>query len=161
DLFLPAVAAYLRHDSIEFLDKEIITDVEARERHEVDLLVKARLRDQDVCVLIHVENQAQPQENFGRRMFRYFARLYEKYALPVYPIVIFSYDAPQRAEADEFQIAFPDKVVLDFRFTVIQLNRLNWRDFARKPNPVAAALMAKMKIAPEDRVKVKLECLRL
>ena len=33
--------------------------------------------------------------------------------------------------------------MLDFRFTVIQLNRLNWRDFARRPNPVAAALMAK------------------
>lgn len=161
ELFLPEVRAYLRADSIEFLDKEIITDVDARERHEVDLLVKARLRDQDVCVLIHVENQAHPQEDFARRMFRYFARLYEKYGLPVYPIVIFSYDSPQRPEPDRFQIAFPDKIVLDFRFTVIQLNRLNWRDFARQPNPVAAALMAKMKIAPEDRVKAKLECLRL
>src|SRR5262249_421688 len=28
-------------------------------------------------------------------------------------------------------------------------------------NPVAAALMAKMNIAPADRVRVKLECLRL
>ena len=51
--------------------------------------------------------------------------------------------------------------MLDFRFRVIRLNRLNWRDFVRQPNPVASALMAKMKIAPEDRPKVKLECLRL
>ena len=43
----------------------------------------------------------------------------------------------------------------------IQINRLNWRDFLSSPNPVAAALMAKMKIQQEDRPKVKAECLRL
>ena len=37
---------------------------------------------------------------------------------------------------------------------------MSWRDFARRPNPVAVALMTKMQIAPEDRPKVKLECLR-
>jgi hypothetical protein len=50
---------------------------------------------------------------------------------------------------------------LDFNFTVIQLNQLDWHDFLNKPNPVASALMAKMKIAPKDRVRVKLECLRM
>jgi hypothetical protein len=44
---------------------------------------------------------------------------------------------------------------------VIQLNQLDWHDFLNKPNPVASALMAKMKIAPKDRVRVKLECLRM
>src|SRR4028118_546288 len=47
------------------------------------------------------------------------------------------------------------------RYVAIQLNRLNWRDFLSSQNPVAAALMAKMKIQPEDRPKVKAECLRL
>ncbi len=51
--------------------------------------------------------------------------------------------------------------MLDFQFSVIQLNRLHWRDFLNRPNPVAAALMSKMQIAPEDRPRVKLECLRL
>jgi hypothetical protein len=40
-------------------------------------------------------------------------------------------------------------------------NRLNWLDFVRKPNPVASALMTKMRIAPGDRPRVKLECLRM
>lgn len=48
---------------------------------------------------LHVENQAKAQPDFGKRMFRYFARLYEKFALPVYPIALFSYDAPQRPTA--------------------------------------------------------------
>jgi hypothetical protein len=50
---------------------------------------------------------------------------------------------------------------LQFNYDVIQLNRLNWRDFVRNQNPVASALMAKMNIAPEERPRVKLECLRL
>ena len=33
--------------------------------------------------------------------------------------------------------------------------------FVTQANPIVAALMAKMKIAPRDRLKVKLECLRL
>jgi predicted transposase YdaD len=51
--------------------------------------------------------------------------------------------------------------VLEFNYRVIQLNRLNWRDFLNQRNPVASALMAKMKIAPSERAKVKAECLRL
>jgi Domain of unknown function (DUF4351) len=51
--------------------------------------------------------------------------------------------------------------VLEFRFHAIQLNRLNWRDYIDRANPVAAALMSKMKIAKRDRPKVKAECLRL
>src|SRR5215470_18667801 len=50
---------------------------------------------------------------------------------------------------------------MEFRYDVVQLNRLNWWDFLNKPNPIAAALMAKMNIARSDRVRVKLECLRL
>jgi hypothetical protein len=50
---------------------------------------------------------------------------------------------------------------LEFSFESIQLNQLNWRDYLNQPNPVAAALMAKMTIAKVDRPKVKTECLRL
>jgi hypothetical protein len=46
-------------------------------------------------------------------------------------------------------------------FYSIQLNRLNWRDYLNQANPVAAALMSKMKIAQSDRPKVKAECLRV
>src|SRR5262249_35010655 len=38
---------------------------------------------------------------------------------------------------------------------------LDWRDFVRRENPVASALMVRMRIAPEDRPRVKLECIRL
>ncbi|MCA2701947.1 MAG: DUF4351 domain-containing protein, partial [Microcystis sp. M179S2] len=54
-----------------------------------------------------------------------------------------------------------DFKVLEFNYQVVQLNRLNWRDFLNQPNPVASALMAKMSISEKERAKVKAECLRL
>ena len=160
-LFLPDVAAYLDPASIEFLDKEVFTDVTAGEKHEVDLLVKARFQGAEAFFLVHVENQSTTQTDFPQRMFTYFARLHEKYRLPVFPVVLFSYDAPKRPEPTRYQVAFPGRTVLQFEYVVIQLNRLSWRKYVMTPNPVASALMAKMRIAPGDRPKVRMECLRL
>lgn len=161
ELFFPNLVQYLDRNSIEFLDKEVFTDVTEGERREVDLLAKARFRGQSLFFLIHVENQAQPQAEFARRMFSYFARLHEKYSLPVYPIALFSYNEPRRAEPDVYQVACSDLDVLTFRFRVVQLNRLDWRNFVERTNPIAAALMAQMRIEPADRPQVKLACLDL
>lgn len=161
DLFFPDVTTYIEPESLTFLDKEVFTDVTAGEQYEADLIAKVRFRNQESFFLIHVENQANAQTDFSKRMFRYFARLYEKFAFPVYPIALFSYDAPYRPEPNYHQISFPDFEVLKFNYRVVQLNRLNWRDFVSQSNPVASALMAKMNIAPDERPRVKLECLRL
>ncbi len=162
DLFLPEIGAALdRTAEVVPMDKELFTDVTQGETHEVDVLMKARFQNEDAFFLIHVENQAKPQADFPKRMFRYFARLSEKYDLPVYPVVIFSYDAPQRPEPNRYLVAFPKETVLQFKYKVIQLNRLPWRRFMRQQNPVASALMAKMKMSAKDRPRVKAECLRL
>jgi predicted transposase YdaD len=162
ELFLPDVAEYMEPAPLEFLDKEVFTDLASSARHEVDLLVKARFRDRgEAFFLIHVENQASRQDQFAGRMFRYFARLHEKHGLPIFPIALLSYDQPVRKEPNRYRIGFPGQKVLDFEFRTVQLNRLNWRDYVRNPNPVASALMTKMRIAPRDRPRVKLECLRM
>src|SRR5260221_3571467 len=87
ELFLPDVAGYLDRTSVEFLDKEVFTDVIAGEKHIADLVVKASFRGQETFFLVHVENQASSRSVFPMRMFAYFARLHEKYNLPVYPVV--------------------------------------------------------------------------
>src|SRR5580692_5839887 len=161
ELLLPQVRDYIDGTSFELLDKELFTDVTAGDQHEVDVVVKVRFKGKETFFLIHVENQAQPQKDFGKRMFGYFARLYQKYGLPIYPIVLLTHDAPLTKEPEVFQISFPNKVVLDFRYEVIQLNQMNWFDYVRSENPAASALMAKMRIAPKDRPRVKLECIRM
>ncbi|HEY6331016.1 MAG TPA: DUF4351 domain-containing protein [Blastocatellia bacterium] len=161
ELFLPGVVAYIEASSLQFLDKEIFTDVTSGDRHEVDLLAKLKFKGQDAFFLVHVENQAQAQADFAKRMFRYFARLSERHDLPVYPIALFSIETPLARQEDSYELRFPDWLVLEFHFRLIQLNQLNWREYVRRENPVASALMAKMNIAPEDRPKVKLECARM
>ncbi len=133
---------YLEPDSVTFLDKEVFTDVTAgdhvvprgtRDRYEADLLVKAQFQNRSSYFLIHVENQSYNQANFNKRMFRYFARLHEKYDWPIYPVVVFSYERPKKAAESKYQIEFPDFLVLEFNYRVVQLNQLNWRDFLNQP----------------------------
>lgn len=161
ELFFPSVLEYLDTDTISFVDKELFTDVLRGEKKIMDIVALAKFQQQDYSFLIHVENESTNKTDFNQRLFRYFCSLFLRYNRPIYPIVVFSYDSPQRLDKSDFVIDFPDKQVLKFNYDIVQLNRLHWRDFLQQKNPVAAALMAKMKIDPKDRPTVKAQCLRL
>jgi len=51
--------------------------------------------------------------------------------------------------------------VLSFRFRVVQLNQLSWRDFEKRNDPIVAALMANMHRERKEAARVKLACLRM
>ncbi|BAZ79971.1 hypothetical protein NIES73_12190 [Sphaerospermopsis kisseleviana NIES-73] len=161
ELFLLEILEYVEKDTLTFLPEEIFTDVTAGDKRKIDLLAQVKWQGKDSYFLIHLENQGYNQKEFERRMFHYFSRLDAKYLLPIFPIVIFSYDEPKRPEKNQYTVNFPNRKILEFNYVAIQLNNLNWRNFLNQPNPVAAALMAKMDFAPEERVRVKLECLRM
>ena len=161
ELFLPEIAQTIDPNSITFLQQEYFADLVEGEEKVIDLLAEVKQAGREATFLVHIEAQAASQANFNRRMFYYFARLHQRHGKDIYPIVIFSFDQPYRAEKDDYRVEFPMLKVLDFRFQALQLNRMNWRDFINQPNPVAAALMAKMRIAKKDRPQVKAECLRL
>ncbi len=161
ELFLPEIASTIDPNSVTFLQQEYFADLVEGEEKIIDLLVEVKQAGRETTVLVHIEAQASSQANFNRRMFYYFARLHQRYVKDIYPIVVFSFDEPDRAEENTFRVEFPTRKVLEFSFESIQLNRLNWRDCVDRSNPVAAALMSKMKIAQKDRANVKVECLRL
>jgi hypothetical protein len=161
ELFFPEVRAYLKEDSLVFLDNEFFTDLVTGEKRAADIVVKARFLDRDSFFIINIENQGEPEMEFQQRVFFYFAYFHQRFRLPVYPIVVFYGKRPKKQQPDTYQVEFPDHKVLDFHYRVVQLNRLNWRDYVTHKNPVASALLARMLIAPEDRPFVKLECLRL
>lgn len=159
--FTPELAAALTPEPLAFLDKESFADLLDPDRREADLVVQARLHDQPATLLIHLEHQAQADRALDRRMFRYFARFYDRYDLPVYPIALCSYARPRTPAIDRHQLQIVTRPVLDFQYQVLQLNRLDWRDFLQTTNPVAIALMARMQIAPSERWRVKAASLRL
>jgi hypothetical protein len=162
EVFAPEIHRSLSPSNIHFLDKELIRAQSGeRKTRLVDLVARVRLGGQDGFVLVHVEHQARREREIGRRMFLYAAWLIQRYGLPVYPILLTSYDQPRDPEPDRYRMEVHGFRVLDFRFRVVQLNRLRWRDYVRVRNPAAAALMARMRIDPKDRVKAKLQILRL
>jgi Putative transposase, YhgA-like len=161
DLFFPKLAAALQRDTIEFLSQEQFVNLFDGEVYLADIVVKARFKGKDAFFLIHVEHQSTAPIAFPRRFFRYYAAIFQKHGLPVYPIVVYSHDAPKKAQPNVYRVDFPDGEVLRFRYRVVQLNRLSWRGFVNSHNPVASALMAKMRVAERDRPRVKVECLRL
>lgn len=174
ELFAPALFSQIQPETLEFMPQEYFTDLLDGDRKAIDLLVKVQLKQPlsqsasgkrkkpvSQMILVHVENQAISKPQFDRRVFFYFAQLYREHHLPIYPLVVFSFDKPYRPELSQHRVSLPNLEVLTFNFHAVQLNRLNWRDFLQRKNPIAAALMAKMNIEPEDRPKVKVECLRL
>jgi hypothetical protein len=161
DLFFPEVLRYLDTSRLEFLDKELFTDVTSGDTYEADIVVKAAFREQPAFFIIHVEHQAQSEEAFDLRMFRYFALEHFKHGVPIYPIALFSDDSARRVEPDTYRVAFPDLEVLQFRYRVIQLRRLRWHDFATRRNPVASALLPKMGMERSERPTVLLTSLRM
>jgi Domain of unknown function (DUF4351) len=168
ELFTPEFFAAIDPQSLEILPLEYFTDIDAGERKAMDIIIRVNLlgrpnapESSRVSVVVNCEHQSTTKADFNRRLFFYFAQLHRKYLQPVYPIALFSFDEPYRPEKDSYQVRVPGLQVMDFNFLTIQLNRLDWRAFLTQRNPVAAALMAKMKIDPADRPKVKVECLRM
>ena len=157
ELFFPTLADLVdRSQEPEFLDKETYKD----SRRTRDLVVRLRLIDGDALFIAHVEHEAQNSGDFPSRFFTYFTTLWDRYQLPIYPIAVFSYPG-LRIQPQSFTLDFHDLPVLQFRYRTVQLNQLEWSDFVKNPNPLASALMARMKIGKRDRPRVKLECFRL
>lgn len=161
ELFVPDLAAALDAAPLTFLDKESFGALLDPDRREADLVVQARLRTQPATLLIHLEHQAQADRSLDRRMLRYFARFYDAFDLPVYPIALCSYARPHALATDRHQLTILNRPILDFRYHMIQLNQLSWRSYLQTTNPVAMALMARMTIAPHERWRVKAASLRL
>jgi predicted transposase/invertase (TIGR01784 family) len=168
ELFTPEFFAAIDPASLEILPLEYFTDIQAGERKAMDVIIRVDLRGRPnapassrVSVVVNCEHQSSSKTDFHRRMFFYFAQLHRKYLQPVYPIALFSFDKPFRSEQNRYQVRVPGFNVMDFNFLTIQLNQLDWRAFLTQRNPVAAALMSKMKIDPADRPRVKVECLRM
>jgi hypothetical protein len=104
ELFLPAVTSTIDPNSIVSLQQEYFADLVEGEEKIVDLLFSVKQSGTDTTFLIHIEAQADSQTNFNRRLFFYFARLHQKHLQPIYPIVIFSFDEPKRAEPETYSV---------------------------------------------------------
>ena len=73
---------------LKWVKNLISPTVKCAQKNYLDIVAKLRFRGQESYFLINIEPFADNRGQFGRRMFRYFSRLFEKHALPVYPILL-------------------------------------------------------------------------
>lgn len=161
ELFFPSLAALIdRCHPPVFLDKESFGELPGDSKREQDLVARVRMLDGDASFILHTEHEAQNTGHFPARMHMYFSRSLERYGPPIYPIAIFSKRSRQPREG-RYHLRFHDLDVLDFHYMTVELADMDWRKFVDQANPVASALVARMKIKRQDRPRVKLQCLRL
>ena len=69
----------------------------------------------------------------------------------MYPVVVLSHPEPSTM-ADSLRLAFPNRTVLDFRFDVVDLPRLEGERYLSEPNAAALALSSRMRLEPGKKV---------
>ena len=158
EAFFPKLCRFIDFGHIEFVDKERFTH--KGERRTGDLLIKTRFRGEDAAFLIHLEHEGQAHRDLARRMLEYFILDWRDYGLPVYPIAVLSHRKLDPGSMRPLRMTIRGDKILDFRFAVIDLARLDARKYAGKLNAAAMALSTRMQMDPADRVGFTVDLIR-
>jgi hypothetical protein len=141
---------------ITFLDnelKEIIPDSNLGDRV-ADVLVKVHLRDGQttyICIIIHIEVQGDPRNDFMHRMFIYFYRIFDKEVekkIPVISVAMLTDDnASFRRDVFEFKLfgfeirmKIPVVKILDYKLNPELKEKLE-----TSTNPMSMIVRAQLK----------------
>ena len=153
---------------MEFLDKELqqIAPKAHKGRTYADKLVKVQLKDgKSQWLLVHVEVQGAKDNHFAERMYRYFARIRERYRHQVVSLAVLTDSNPSFVPSHYEVETLGCKLV--FEFPVFKL--WDWKDrvdeLLASENMfawvVAAQLQAKRYRAGRPRLKEKIRLLRI
>lgn len=152
----------------EFLDKELQQVVREAEvgRQIVDKLVKVWLKNgAEAWLLIHVEVQAQPEVGFGRRMFTYNYRLYDRYGVEVISIAVLADEDPNWRPQEYGYGRWGGDIRL--RFLTVKLLDIaaEWSALEQNKNPFAVVVMAHIQAQatrrkPKERLFWKLNLVK-
>lgn len=145
ELFYPDVAGQLNFATVRFLDKEFFADFPEGDLREADLVVHVEsLAGRPELVLIHLEVQANRESNFEARMFQYYALLWLRHRLPIFPIAVYIAGARAGLTQEEYGVTLFGRDILSYRYECVGFEKLSAGEYAAKGNAVAAALAALM-----------------
>jgi hypothetical protein len=167
--FFPQTAALIDWERpYEFMDKEfqkIDPDASVGRRY-VDKLVKAwGIAGTELWLLIHVEVQGMPEDDFAERMFSYNLRIYDYFRKGAISVAILC-DTDPNWRPSGFGFNYPD-TKLGFEFGAVKLldysNRLE--ELENSDNPFATVVLAHLKTQqtaknPEQRKSWKFSLIR-
>jgi hypothetical protein len=129
----------------EFLDTELPqTYMPKDDKYQpkvVDKLVKVYGRDgQKELVLVHIEVQGQYRNDFSKRMFGYYYRLFDKYDMPITAYAIFL--EPNMIERSNcFEQDFMGTSLV-YKFNTLKIADHSYDELIANENPFALAILA-------------------
>lgn len=145
ELFYPDVAQLLDFSTVRFFDKELFTDFPEGSLREADLVAEVRTTaGEPELLLIHLEVQTERERGFEARMFQYYALLWLRYRLPIFPVVVYLMARAGGLTEQEYRATLWGREVLRFCYQSVALPDLDAGEYVASGNPVAAALAALM-----------------
>ncbi|HEW97185.1 MAG: cytosolic protein [Candidatus Parabeggiatoa sp. nov. 3] len=142
----------------EFLDKElqkVVRDAAMKKRL-ADKLVKVWLKEGDSVVLyIHIEIQAQKDDDFAKRMFIYNYRLFDRYGTNVISLAILGDDQSDwRPKRYRYGLG---ECETSCAFSIVKLLDYNkkWKSLEKSKNPFSIVVRTHLKALETRRSKQK------
>lgn len=164
ELFFPDSAKLIDFSAVTFLREELFTDLQRGRKKLLDLVVKVKLKNGETRILlVHIEFESQRRPiDYPKRMFEYFCVLFLRYRSPIMSVAVFTDEkAWQEPVSDVFEMQFPEGTGLRFKYRILKLGDIDYRTFLGSNNPLAYALMARMKWSRREIVRLKADFLRL
>lgn len=161
-LFFADWAARFDLSAVEWLDKELMPEPPAGDRHLLDLVAKVRAVVAEDgtpvppadgwAVVVHIEIES-PDRTTGLtpRLPAYYHHLRGRYGLKVLPLVLYLKVGLNGLGVDEVEDRLFDFVPNTFRYLYVGLPALNAEDYVGGDNWLGVALSALMRM-PRERV---------
>ena len=144
-LFYPNVAKHLDFETLRFLDKELSPDFPEGRPREVDIVAGVQTHEgSPKIVLVHIEVETDWRRAFAERMFNYYIALWERYRIPIVPIVVYLRGGRKGLIKEEYRMSHFGEEHLRFRYHSVRLAKLPAGEYLRKGTPLGAALAALM-----------------
>lgn len=169
-LFFPAWAERFDFSSVEWLDKEIMTDRLEGESRFVDVVAKLATREplpgpdgrsaDSWVALVHVEIEAADKvAPLRRRMFHYYEPLRRRHDLPVLPIGVYLRVGLDGIGWDTYVEKFWEQELVRFNYAYVGLPALDAEQYVRQDNWLGVALAALMRVTKERKIQLAGEAL--
>lgn len=128
----------------QFMDKELEQvfppDEDQYNPKVIDKLVKVFTLDgKEEWVLIHIEVQSKYNEDFGRRMFTYFYRIFDKYQKPISAYAVLT-EATKKSRSSDFKLSYLG-TNLTYTFNVYKIADQNDEDLLASTNPFSLIVL--------------------
>ncbi|MBX3257234.1 MAG: hypothetical protein KF862_24080 [Chitinophagaceae bacterium] len=153
--FADAVKVFDLRKGFVFLDKEL-TELFPELKKQggsrfVDLLVKVFLKNgKEEWILVHIEIQGSSTKNFPKRMFQYWYRIYDRYAVDVTALAIFTGNKRQQ-HPDTFHKIFMGTEIT-YRYNAYHIFDHSETELLAMDNPFALIVLAAQKALLQGKV---------